>query len=722
LKRLRSDSPEIVLLQSGWILEGLYAIWTKERELTNDLLDRASEIDRELHELFISVPKFHYSDGSGLHEFSREVSAFDSYRIDLLKRNQSLQENGSSLSDWSYLLDEKNSKTYKYLEAYLVLQREKLKIFRTLSAIVTSDFIELEEKYLENWTERIQSMVQTIADLWSEEITTDRAQYKLREAAAITDSVDESHAYWVELRDELFLLKRELEYIQRHGVPSLDISSESSEGELLRDLISRNEELKLVASLRISDFESADPEDARYDLKSRVEAFTEMILDCENHPDNTIAGSPAYNIRYTIKNTSIQKSQISFSLTLDNPLVVGLAAGDLNSSLGLCEEFMDFMERVEKRTMAYEAAEEYLNQRLDSIEASLARIESEGTFVTAEGKKELINSLDKAVEEAKEIFRSYGLMYTRWSNQRELQLRNRIDNLVIKKEIDSSHFKTHSEEFSIVERPADMIRGELIWLDVTSNGYPSQRFELSADRNRLMIEMRPGSDPSTRFRILDLSTGEFEIFPLPAEALEIVSTERYRFDWDSDGRLLIYSYAGNGIVIGASGDFEEFSYIAIEGTEFFDHDYSGRYGLFREPRGQLYVLDNEVQSRMQIGITYSTYSLQWLQGEGTVFFVDENNEIELFSTSNETVSKPGTVFVASSCAVLPGGEWLVYGDAFELKAMRLDGSETIQLLEVSESSEILIAGTFPLRGNSFLLLWMKHGEEFDYAVQVCSIY
>jgi len=135
--------------------------------------------------------------------------------------------------------------------------------------------------------------------------------------------------------------------------------------------------------------------------------------------------------------------------------------------LGLCKEFIDFLERAEKRTVASEAAEEYLNQRFDSIEASLARIESEGNFITAKGKKELIHSLDEAVEEAAEVFRSYGFMYTRWPNQRDLELRNRIDNLVIKKESNSVHYENPAEVFEVVERPADLIRGELIWLDVT---------------------------------------------------------------------------------------------------------------------------------------------------------------------------------------------------------------------------------------------------------------
>ena len=135
--------------------------------------------------------------------------------------------------------------------------------------------------------------------------------------------------------------------------------------------------------------------------------------------------------------------------------------------VGTLEEFMDFLEMVEKRKAASEAAEEYLNQRLDSIEASLAKVESEGNFVTAKGKKELIDSLDKAVEEATEVFRSYGFMYTRWSNQRELQLRDRVDNLVIKKESNSVHYENPAEVFEVVERPADLIRGELIWLDVT---------------------------------------------------------------------------------------------------------------------------------------------------------------------------------------------------------------------------------------------------------------
>jgi hypothetical protein len=184
---------------------------------------------------------------------------------------------------------------------------------------------------------------------------------------------------------------------------------------------------------------------------------------------------------------------------------------------------------------------------------------------------------------------------------------------------------------------------------------------------------------------------------------------------------LIFSYAGTGIVIEASGDFQEFSYNAIEGMEFFGHDCSGRYGLFSEPRGKLYVLDNEGSSMIQFGITYSANTLQWVQGQGTVFFVNENDEIELFTASNETVSKPGTVFSASSCAVLPGGKWLLYGDAFELKALRIDNAETVSMMKLLDSSEELIAGVFPLPGNRVALLWINHGEKFDYGVQVCTV-
>ncbi|PXF34818.1 hypothetical protein EU77_05260 [Mesotoga sp. SC_NapDC] len=123
-----------------------------------------------------------------------------------------------------------------------------------------------------------------------------------------------------------------------------------------------------------------------------------------------------------------------------------------------------------------------------------------------------------------------------------------------------------------------------------------------------------------------------------------------------------------------------------------------------------------------IEVTYSTNKLHWLPGEDRVFFIEENGFIAVFDAVKGTLSTEDLVLTASSCAVLPGGKWLVYGDAFELKAIRLDGSETIRLLEVSESSEISIAGTVHLRGNFFLLLWMKHGEEFDYAVQVSSTY
>jgi len=254
--------------------------------------------------------------------------------------------------------------------------------------------------------------------------------------------------------------------------------------------------------------------------------------------------------------------------------------------LGLCKEFIDFLERAEKRTVASEAAEEYLNQRFDSIEASLARIESEGNFITAKGKKELIHSLDEAVEEAAEVFRSYGFMYTRWPNQRDLELRNRIDNLVIKKESNSVHYENPAEVFEVVERPADLIRGELIWLDVASNGYHSQRSQLSFDRNRLIIEMRAGSDPSTRFKVYDLDAGEYDVFALPFEAVQIVWTDQYNYKWGDDEILTIYSHTGQAVSVNRAGKFSEFSYSSVNGLEFFGFSDTGNFGLFRGQRGR----------------------------------------------------------------------------------------------------------------------------------------
>jgi len=50
---------------------------------------------------------------------------------------------------------------------------------------------------------------------------------------------------------------------------------------------------------------------------------------------------------------------------------------------------------------------------------------------------------------------------------------------------------------------------------------------LSFDRNRLITVMRAGSDPSTRFKVYGLDAGEYEVFALPFEAVQIVSTDQY---------------------------------------------------------------------------------------------------------------------------------------------------------------------------------------------------
>jgi len=243
-----------------------------------------------------------------------------------------------------------------------------------------------------------------------------------------------------------------------------------------------------------------------------------------------------------IRNTLIQKEGMALSLSLDTQHVKGLAAGDLEKSLALCSEFRSFLERITKREEASAAANSSLNTSLDSLEIWLSEIEANGGSTTSDRKAELLAFLESSVEEATEIFRSYGFIYSRWTNEREAGIRERIDNLKV---LDMNNASWQPDvtatDLRVIERPSNLIQGELIWLDVTSNGYPSLRFELSADKNRLMIEMRPGSDPSTRFRIYDLAVGEFELFPLPPEAVELLSTEQYNFKWGEDEGLTIYS-------------------------------------------------------------------------------------------------------------------------------------------------------------------------------------
>lgn len=722
LKRLYSDSPDVKLIESGWIIEGLDALLGKEMEATHEIIDGAAAIREELADLFNRVPAYCYSDAKGNNEFSAEISGFDSSLISLRNRTQALMEKSKILDEWKFLLEEKNSMTIAYLEASLILQNGKLDIFTTFLDILLRDFGNLEKEYLSKWTEKIATMVETVADLWSEGISVEQAEESLRIAAGSTDSVEEQFISWNELKSELYDLKKEIDYLEYHGVPQLDISEKDVSSELLRSLIFENKSLKKRAGVVNAEFESAALNDGTYDLKLGLNEFTDRIIDYEKYPDNTLSGSLESNIRYMIRSALIQKEGMAFSLSFDSQLVKGLAAGDLEKSLALCSEFRSFLQTVTKRKEASAVANRSLNTSLDSLEIWLSQIEDKGGFTTSDRKAELLAFLDSSVEEATEIFRSYGFIYSRWTNERDVRIRQRIENLTVLETNNASwQPDVLATDLRVIERPSNLIQGELIWLDVAERGYPSQRFAISTDGKYFLLEMSRGSDPSTRFRTIDLSTGEFDVFPLPAEALEIILTEQYRFDWDSDGRLLIFSYAGTGIVIEASGDFQEFSYNAIEGMEFFGHDCSGRYGLFSEPRGKLYVLDNEGSSMIQFGITYSTNTLQWVQGQGTVFFVNENDEIELFTASNETVSKPGTVFSASSCAVLPGGKWLLYGDAFELKALRIDNAETVSMMKLLDSSEELIAGVFPLPGNRVALLWMNHGEKFDYGVQVCTV-
>ena len=722
MKRLYSDSPQVKLIESGWIIEGLDSLLGKEMEATYKIIDRTMAIQGEFADLFGGVPAYCYSDSLGNNEFSVEVSIFESTVTSLRNRAQALLEKRNIVDDWKYLLEEKTSMTIAYLQASLVLQNGKLDIFTTFLDVLIRDFGNLEKEYLSKWTEKIATMVETVADLWKQRISVEQAEESLRIVAVSTDSVEERYSSWNELRNELYVLKREIDYLENHGVAQLDISEKAVSSELLRSLISENETLKERAEAVSAEFGFSALNDESYDLKSRMDEFTERITDYEKYPDNTISGSLEYDIRYMIQNALIQKDGMALSLSLDGQLVKGLTAGNLEKSLNLCSEFRGFLEKVTKREEASAAANSSLNKSLDSLEVWLSEIEDSGGSTTGERKAELLTFLDSSVEEATEIFRSYGFIYSRWTNEREAEIRERIENLTVLESNNASWGQdVTTTDLGVIERPSNLIQGELIWLDVAERGYPSQRFSVSSDGKYLLIEMSRGSNYSTRFRILDLSTGEFDIFPLPEEALKIISTEQYSFDWERDERLLIFSFAGTVIAVEASGDFQEFSYNVIEGMEFFGHDFTGKYGLFREPRGELYLLDNETSSMIQIGITYSTNTLQWLQGQETLFFVNGNEEIELFSTSNETASKPGTFFAASSCAVLPGGKWLLYGDAFELKALRVENGEIISMMKIPESNEELIAGVFPLKGNKVVLLWMKHDEKFDYGVQVCTV-
>jgi len=722
---LYSNSPSIFLLEHGnWIAENLLALLYEEKKLTQNLLDATNRLWEDLLKLFSSVPKYYYTNESGENIFANSINSIQSSRNSLLNRLQALMDWESPLSDWLYLLEEKNTKTKIYLEAHLVFQQEKLRLFDEFLQRLVDDFDSLENIYLRAWKiERIEGMCQTLVDMWNEKITPDTAEEKLKSLALSTKDVDARYQNWLQLREEVSQLSNEIYNIKNYGVSLLNLTESQITSKYLKTLIRENAKLKNEAAHLLKNYEEASLDDYRHDLKSRIKDFSNKIVDFENYPDDPTRFDEVDSIRHIICSAKTNQKLGSFyPLSFDNPYIMGAAGGNLEMALKLVESFRGFLREAETKSLAAKEADKVMEEYLNDIEPEIEKIIAKGNFTTRERKEELLNILNEAHEKAIETIESYGVDAGFWYSAREEEIRRKIENMVIREAKTGSQPSKTNESFQVIEKPTKLIQGEIVWLDVMNKGYPGYRFALSPNGEKLLIELQQNtSTPEQRFRLYNLRTHEFEQLALPSEAIELISNGQYNFRWTADNELYIYSYDGEGLVITNSGNAKHKSITTVTGVALCGPSPSGEFILAWEPSGKIYLLRSDDASYKVIGTTYQNRVLQWIPGTDMVFFIDENNRVNVYDAQKDSLNTYQTIFDGYACAVLPGGEWFVFGEGFELKAMKIDGSESVELLKLDETSVSMIAGVYPLYGNNILVLWMKHGDKFDYGFQVCTV-
>ena len=719
---LYSNSPSIFLLEHGsCIAENLLALFYEEKQLTQNLLDATNKLWEDLLKLFSNVPKYYYTNEYGENLLVNSINSIQSLRNSLLNRLRALMDWESPLSDCIYLLEEKNTKTKIYLEAHFVFQQEKLGLFDEFSQRLVDDFDSLESIYLKAWIERIEGMCQTLVDMWQEKITPDTAEEKLKPLVLSTKDVDTQYQNWLQLREELSQLSNEINSIKNYGVSLLNLTESQITSKYIKTLIGKNEKLKNEAAHFLKNYKEASLDDYRHDLKSRIRDFSNKIVDFENYPDDLIRGEEAYYIRTLIRTAFIQKAGTSYPLSFESPYIMGAIGGNLEMALKLCESFRGFLKEAETKLFAAKEANKVIEEYLNDIEPEIEMIIAKGNFITRERKEELMSILDEAHKKAIETIKGYGVDAGFWYSALEEEIKRKIENMVIREAKIGTQPLKMNESFRPIEKPTKLIHGEIVWLDVMNKGYPAYRFGLSPSGEKLLIELQANTSAVERFRLYNLRTHEFEQLALPSEAMELISNGQYNFCWTADNELYIYSYDGEGMVITNSGNTKRKSITTITGVALYGSSPSGEFVLARELSGKIYLLKSDDASYKIIGKSYKDKVLQWIPGTDMAFFIDENNRVNVYDAQKDSLNTYQTLFDGYACAVLPGGKWFVFGEGFELKAMKTDGSESSTLLRLDETSLIMIAGVYPLYGNNILVLWMNHGDKFDYGFQVCTI-
>lgn len=251
--------------------------------------------------------------------------------------------------------------------------------------------------------------------------------------------------------------------------------------------------------------------------------------------------------------------------------------------------------------------------------------------------------LAEATEKATEIFKSYGFDYTNWSSPRERELRSRIENIrVLESNVGQSVGKT-TNKFREIEKPKKIIFGDLVWLNVMKDGYPSYRFRLSTDGKKLLIERN--NDPGKRFSLYNIEKGTLEEFPLPEPVVAILSNG-YNFEWISDDKVYIYAYSGEGFEIDKSGGCKDKPVTTIKGMglTLLGISPSGEYILAYKLDGGIYVLKISDATIEKIGLTYADKILQWVPGTDSVLFKDQNSKLNIYDVKTKTLKTYAPTF------------------------------------------------------------------------------
>lgn len=705
MKELNSKSPSFFLLQNGgWILENLLAICQEDERLTRALIEKVDKLSEEIKALYESFPRYCYTDEDGLVSYSKNAMLIEEFKSSLLQRLEKTLEWKTTISQWVYMTELKNEMTKRYLEVYLAFLREKVKIFQETFQVVVDSFDSLKSSYLEKWEDRIEQMAFTIKDMWKQKITPDEARNELKRISQTTEAVDSMYEHWIEMRDMLEVMSSDLYRISSAGVEMLNLEPSKEYSSYINSMIEENKSLKKSASQVIEEYEKASLHDYSHDLKA-------LILDYYRSDDNS----------YLWKGISTQIGGISFLLILDDPDIMGVIGGDLEKALNLCQRFEKFIKDAEERVKATNEADRVLNTYLDKVEIEVESIEKAGGFTTLTKKEALTELLTEAEKKAIEAFQSYGFECTSWRSSRWWDLKRRIESISVPEEKVGQAVEGNASSFPSIEKPERIIFGDLVWLNVMQDGYPTHRFSLSPDGKKLLIERQTG------FSLYNIETKTLEEFSLP-EPVKATLSRDYNFEWISEDEVYFYAYNGEGFEIDESGSYKEKPVTTIQGMGFILHSFSpsGEYILASRLTSNgdaIHVLRVSDAKIEQIGTTYDKSILQWVPGTDSVFFKDQNSKMNIYDVESKTLKTYDVTLENYVCALLPGGKWIVYGNSLEVIAQNLSTSEKITLWKGNESEQgaNVLSGIYPLRGNIVLLLWMHHTEPFDYGVQICEI-